>query len=115
MTLEDIRNICLSYPATSEEIKWENDLCFLLGKKMFLVTSLNTSPISASFKTNQEDFAAFSERPGFQPAPYLARYGWIMVEDIELVSQKEWEALIQQSYDLVLSRLPAKTRKSLGL
>lgn len=115
MTLEDIRNICLGYPATSEEIKWENDLCFLLGKKMFLTVSLNTAPVSVSFKTNEEDFIAFSELPGFGPAPYLARYGWIMVEDIELVSEAEWKMLIQQSYDLVLSRLPAKSRKALRL
>ncbi|MCE7996403.1 MAG: hypothetical protein HEP71_30775 [Roseivirga sp.] len=115
MTLEEIRKICLDYPATSEEIKWENDLCFLLGKKMFLIASLNTAPVAVSFKTNPEGFTAFSERPGFRPAPYLARYGWIMVEDIELVSKAEWKLLIQQSYELVLSRLPAKTRKSLGV
>lgn len=115
MTLEEIRSFCLSLPSTSEEVKWENDLCFLLGKKMFLVTSLDKSPTAASFKTNPEDFATFSERPGFQPAPYLARYGWIMVEDIELISDTEWKSLIQQSYDLVLSRLPARTRKSLGV
>lgn len=115
MTLEDIRKICLSLPATSEEVKWENDLCFMIGKKMFLVTSLDKSPVAASFKTNQEDFTTFSERPGFQPAPYLARYGWIMVEDIELISEAEWKDLIQQSYDLVLSKLPAKVRKSLGV
>lgn len=114
MTLEDIRNICLALPATSEEIKWENDLCFLLGKKMFLTASLNASPLTISFKTSDENFTAFSERPGFSPAPYLARYGWVMVEDIELVSPAEWKTLIQQSYDLVLSRLPAKARKALG-
>lgn len=82
---------------------------------MFLTASLNTAPVAISFKTNEEDFITFSERPGFRPAPYLARYGWIMVEDIELVSETEWKLLIQQSYELVLSRLPAKTRKSLGL
>ncbi|GAB5526682.1 MAG: MmcQ/YjbR family DNA-binding protein [Roseivirga sp.] len=115
MTLEDIRNICLALPATSEEIKWENDLCFLLGKKMFITASLNTSPVTISFKTSEEDFVTFAERSGFEPAPYLARYGWIMVTDMELVSPPEWKVLIQKSYDLVLSRLPDKARKALGL
>lgn len=115
MTLEEFQKICLEYKGATEEIKWENDLCFMLGKKMFLTASLNTSPIAVSFKTTEEDFLIFSERPGFRPAPYLARYGWIMLEDIDSVSESEWKELIQQSYDLVLSRLPAKVRKSLGL
>lgn len=115
MTLEELQKICLQYKGAAEEIKWENDLCFLLGKKMFLTASLNTSPVAVSFKTNEEDFLVFSERPGFRSAPYLARYGWIMVEDIDMVSETEWKELIQQSYELVLSRLPAKVRKSLEL
>ncbi len=81
---------------------------------MFLTASLNTSPVAISFKTGKEDFITFCERPGFGPAPYLARYGWVMVKDIELVSETEWKTLIQQSYDLVLSRLPVKALKALG-
>ena len=68
MTIADIRDICLSFPGITEDIKWEDHLCFNIGGKMFLVTSPDNIPVSASFKTSDEDFTALSNRAGFIPA-----------------------------------------------
>lgn len=45
------------------------------------------------------------------PAPYLAPYKWVHLDDIGRVSKNEWARLIDHAYHLVASRLPAKTRK----
>lgn len=114
MTLEDLRTLCLSLPAATEDIKWGQDLVFSIGAKMFCATGLDQTPVSASFKVKDEDFDEFCSRPGFMPAPYLARYKWVAVDDITRLSRGEWEQCIRQSYELVKARLPAKVKKQLG-
>jgi predicted DNA-binding protein (MmcQ/YjbR family) len=115
MTLENICAICKNFKGVTEDIKWENHLCFNVGGKMFLVTSPDTVPISASFKVNDDEFEILSSREGFMPAPYLARYKWVRIDDINLLSKKQWEFYIQESYMLIASRLPEKIKKQLGL
>ncbi len=75
---------------------------------MFLVTSPDTIPVSASFKTNEETFNELIERTGFKPPPYLAKNKWVFVDDINRLSKKEWQQFALQSYNLVLSKLPKK-------
>lgn len=93
MNLEELRQICLSFPHVTEDIKWETHLCFNVGDKMFMITSPDTVPVSLSVKTDEQDFESLCDLPGIQPAPYLARYQWIQVTDIDLLSKKEWEIL----------------------
>lgn len=115
MTLEDFRELCLSFPAATEEIKWENDLCFLIGKKMFAVAGLDRQPVSVSFKTSPEMFDQMIERSGFVPAPYLARYKWVTIQDIDGLNKEELRSLISNSYELVLAKLPQKIKNKLAL
>jgi hypothetical protein len=35
MTVEDLRDICISLPHSTEDIKYGTDLCFSVGKKTF--------------------------------------------------------------------------------
>ena len=110
MTLDDIQKICKSLDNVTEDIKWGQDLCFNIGGKMFLVTAPDSIPVSASFKADEETFNELVEREGFKPAPYLARHKWILVDDISLLSKKECEKFIRQSYDLVKAKLPKKKK-----
>jgi predicted DNA-binding protein (MmcQ/YjbR family) len=89
-------------------------LCFNVGGKMFLITAPDSIPVSASIKVSEEAFEKLPEKDGFMPAPYLARYKWIFMDDIERLSRREWERYIAEAYQLVGARLPAKTRKLLG-
>ncbi len=110
MTLEAIEKICKSFSDVTEDIKWEDHLCFNIGGKMFLITSPDTTPISASFKTDEETFNELIEREGFKPAPYLAKHKWVHVDDISRASSREWKTLLQLSYDLVKAKLPKKKK-----
>lgn len=115
MTIEDIQHICHKFKGVTEDIKWEDHLCFNIGGKMFLVTSPDSVPISASFKVSDEEFDGLSSKKGFMPAPYLARHKWVHVDDIKSLSKKQWENYAKQSYGLIASKLPAKTKKLIGI
>ena len=114
MDLMQLQALCLSFPHVTEEIKWAHDLCFSIGGKMFLVTVPDELPITATFKVPDEEFEEFISRPGFEPAPYLARYKWVMVCDISMFHPAEIERWARQSYDLVRAKLPKKARQGLG-
>lgn len=113
MAIEELQKICNGFPGVTQDIKWGDHLCFNVGGKMFLVTALDNIPVSASFKVNEEDFELLPHREGFIPAPYMARYKWVYVDDISRLGKKEWEQYLKSSYELVLAKLPAKTRKEI--
>ena len=115
MTIEDIQSICRKYRGVTEDIKWGNRLCFNIGGKMFLLTAPDEVPCAASIKVSAEEFEEISSREGFMPAPYLARYQWVFVDDIQRLSKKQWEAFIDTAYHQVASRLPVKIKKQIGL
>jgi len=115
MTVEELQSICKKFKGVTEDIKWENHLCFNIGGKMFLVTAPDAVPVSASFKVSDEEFDELSVKKGFMPAPYLARYKWVHLDDIKRLSKKQWETYAKQAYELIASKLPAKTKKEIGL
>jgi predicted DNA-binding protein (MmcQ/YjbR family) len=115
MTIEDLQTICRQQPGITEDIKWDYHLCFNVGGKMFLLTSPDEVPPSASFKTTPERFAELLEQPGFSPASHLARYHWVHLDDIARLGPAQWEQCIRESYRLVAEKLPAKARRVLGV
>lgn len=114
MDIEVIRSICRSFPKVTEDIKWGHDLVFSIGEKMFCVVGLDETPTSASFKVKDEEFEEMSNRSGFKPAPYVARYKWVLIEDITLMKQTDWETYLRGSYEMVKEKLPAKLKKQLA-
>src|SRR3982750_1696912 len=112
MDIDQLRELCLSLKGVTEDIKWEHDLCFSIGGKMFCVASLDP-PFGCSFKVKDEEFEELSTREGFTPAPYRARAKWVKVTEPASMNQKEWSDRIRQSYDLVKSKLTKKLREEL--
>jgi predicted DNA-binding protein (MmcQ/YjbR family) len=115
MDIETIQNICRGFRGVTEDIKWDNDLVFSVGGKMFCVVGLEQHPTSASFKVKEEEFEEMSSRPGFKPAPYVAKYKWVWMDDINRLKYAEWQHYLLQSYELVKSKLTMKLKKQLGL
>ena len=112
MSASEIQQFCKNLKGTTQDIKWENDLCFLVGGKMYCVHSLN-SPLSISFKTTPEEFGELIERDGIIPAPYVAKHHWVLVENPDALKKKEWFMYIQRSYDLVFEKLSKKIKSGL--
>jgi predicted DNA-binding protein (MmcQ/YjbR family) len=114
MNIERLREFCLNLPAITEDVKWGHDLCFSIGAKMFAVTGIE-GPFTVSFKVTPEQFGELTAKAGIVPAPYMARNNWVLVEVESQLSEKEWEEYLQQSYELVKSKLPKKLQKELNL
>ena len=110
MTLDQLRELCLSFPGVTEDIKWGQDICFMVAEKMFCVTSAEGG---ASFKVTAEQFAELTEREGIVPAPYMARNMWVYVAHFSSLKPKEWQLYIRQSYELIRSKLPKKQQAGL--
>jgi predicted DNA-binding protein (MmcQ/YjbR family) len=115
MSLEKIREYCLSLPHATEEVLWQKDLVFKIGGKMFAVIGLDAGPASQfSFKCTPEEFAELTELDGIIPAPYAARYHWVAVQKPGALKQAEIKRLIKDSYEMVKAKLPKKTLAQLG-
>lgn len=110
--VDQLREYCLSLPGATEDIKWENDLVFCIGGKMFCVAGLE-HPLRFSFKVPDEEFEEISNRVGFQPAPYLARAKWVLLTKPAQLGHKEWKEFVKNSYELVKKKLPKKLQAEL--
>ncbi len=114
MNLEKLRKFCLSLPHVTEDIKWGNDLCFCVGKKMFCVTGLEPSETwQFSLKCTPEKFAELIEREDIIPAPYVARYHWVAIQHADALNDKEIFDLISNSYQMVYDKLRKNVRLQL--
>jgi predicted DNA-binding protein (MmcQ/YjbR family) len=115
MDLEKIRQYCLSLPHVTERVQWGNDLLFCIGEKIFAVAVLDAKyPTKLSFKCTPEKFAELVEQEGIIPAPYVARYHWVALEDLNALPQKELKELLKIAYQLVHDKLPKKVRDGLA-
>ncbi|HVF90604.1 MAG TPA: MmcQ/YjbR family DNA-binding protein [Blastocatellia bacterium] len=114
MDIEKIKDYCLSLPHATTDIQWENDLLFRVGGKIFAGVGLDgASSGHLSFKCSPEEFSELIEREGIVPAPYTARYHWVMIERFDGLRSGEVRRLIRDSYEMVFAKLPNKVKATL--
>jgi predicted DNA-binding protein (MmcQ/YjbR family) len=109
-----IRDVCLSFPGVTEHVIWGSDLTFKVADKMFAHTALEPAPVWLSFKASPDNFYTLTERPGIIPAPYLARAQWVALEKKDALSSAELSVILRESYDIIVAKLPKRTRASLS-
>jgi predicted DNA-binding protein (MmcQ/YjbR family) len=113
MNTEKMRAFCLSLPGTTEGVKWEDHLCFMVAEKMYLITGMEDNS-NVSIKVSDEDFEELTERDGIEQARYLAKRQWVSIQKRNALRQNEWKEYIRKSYELVKAKLPKKLQNSLG-
>jgi predicted DNA-binding protein (MmcQ/YjbR family) len=111
MTIENIRDFCMSLPHATEDIKYASDLCFSIGNKIFCGTRIQ-GQFRTGIKCDETDFGDLIEREGIVPMPRLSVTHWIRIEKGNALSTLEWKHYIKKSYDLILTGLPEKIKKS---
>jgi predicted DNA-binding protein (MmcQ/YjbR family) len=114
MSIDWLREFCLSLPHTTEQIQWKDDLVFKVGGKMYVVTALEPGAHWLSLKCSDENFAELVERPGILPAPYLARAHWVAIESEDTLPRAEMQQLLTRAHALVFAKLPKKTQAALS-
>jgi predicted DNA-binding protein (MmcQ/YjbR family) len=114
LPIETLEEVCLSCPCATEDVKWENNLCFLIGDKIFCIVNLEP-PHSFSCRVNPADFDEMTSREGFSQAPYFAKKRWVRVDNPGRLTRTELKKLLSGSYELVKAGLTVKKRHELGL
>ena len=114
MNADSLISFCRNLPKATEDIKWGKDLVFSVGDKMFAVFDPEDNT-KVCFKATPAMFSTLTGKEGIVPAPYVGRYSWVLVEDIDVLPPEMLEDLLSESYRLVASKLPAKLRKELEL
>jgi len=114
MNTDWVRELCLSFPQTTEQIQWGEVLVFKVAGKIHALTVLQPAKTWLTFKASPEKFAELTERPGIIPAPYLARAKWVALETKDALSPDELRLLLRESYEMVVAKLPKRTREALA-
>ncbi|MDE2427875.1 MAG: MmcQ/YjbR family DNA-binding protein [Burkholderiales bacterium] len=109
------RKFCAALPGVTSDIKWGNVLVYSIGGKMFAATGAEGLDSQRfSFKVDDERFLELTDRPGVIPAPYMARAKWIKIAAADAIDDKEAQALLRRSYELVFARLTKKLQRELS-
>jgi len=106
MNVDTIREFCLAFPRTTENLQWGEDLCFKISGKIFAIVSLDNQRLC--FKCTPESFAELVEREDIHPAPYVGRYKWVMLHRLDAVRWEELKELVRQSFEMVAAKAPGK-------
>lgn len=111
MNVDALRAYCLSFPQATENLQWGDDLCFKIRGKIFAILGVTAVPQKLCFKCSAETFADLIEREGIQPAPYVGRYKWVILDHLDALNSDETKDLIRQSYAMVAANAPNNPRK----
>ncbi|MGD0214432.1 MAG: MmcQ/YjbR family DNA-binding protein [Terriglobales bacterium] len=104
-----VRKLCLSFPDVTEDMPWEDNLCFKVRGKIFTGVVLSDGRFPRiTLKCAPEAFHELLEIEGISPAPYVGRYKWVMLANSRVLPAAELEAVIRQSYELVAANAPKK-------
>jgi predicted DNA-binding protein (MmcQ/YjbR family) len=110
-----LRKLAGAWPGVAAGIKWEDDLVFTVDGKMFCALCVRGAEKGKlAFKVESGRFLELTDRPGFRPAPYLARAHWVALDAAGAVAAAELRALVRTAYELVFAKLPKKRQKELA-
>lgn len=109
MDIEEFRTFCLSLPGTEEDLKWGENLCFLVENKIFVLCNLET-PIHICVKVDPEDFDQITESEGVQQAFHMAKRHWISINGFETLPGHKLQELVLKSRLLVIAKLSKKVQ-----
>ena len=116
MTAAALRKWCLARSGAAEEFPFgEGVSVFKVAGKMFALSSLGARPLKVSLKC-EPDLAHQLRKsyPAIQPGYHLNKRHWNTVTCNASVPDRLVKDMIEDSYDLVLSGLPASQRRAFG-
>ncbi|PRY91388.1 MmcQ/YjbR family DNA-binding protein [Marinilabilia salmonicolor] len=114
MNIEEFREYCLSLPATSEDLPFdETSLVFKVGKKMFALTDLE-GPFWINLKCDPAKAIELREQhPAVRPGYHMSKKHWNTIEVDGSVSDDLIRQWTKDSYDLVVKGMTRKERESI--
>ncbi len=114
MNIEEFREFCLSLPATSEDLPFdETSLVFKVGKKMFALTDLE-KPFWINLKCDPAKAIELREQhPAVRPGYHMNKKHWNTIEVDGSVPDSLLRQWTKESYELVIKGMTRKERESI--
>ncbi len=115
VNLPTLRTHCLAKPGTTEERPFGPDtLVFKVMGKMFALTGDELEPQSVNLKCDPDDALFFRKQfEGIKAGYHMDKRHWITVDLRGSVPESLIFELIDDSYELVVAKLPRKAREAL--
>jgi predicted DNA-binding protein (MmcQ/YjbR family) len=112
-----LRDWCLRQPGAREEFPFGPETSvFKVAGKMFALTALDRTPLQVSVKCEPELAVGLREaHPAIRPGYHLNKRHWNTITLDGSVPDQLVRDLIEDSYDLIVSALPQRVRRELGI
>jgi predicted DNA-binding protein (MmcQ/YjbR family) len=112
MDVDTLRQYCLSKRGATEGFPFgETTLVFKVLDKIFLLVSLDASPLQFNAKCDPDKAIEWRERyASIQPGYHMNKKHWNTVVIDGTLSQKLLREMIDDSYALIVQSLPKKDR-----
>jgi predicted DNA-binding protein (MmcQ/YjbR family) len=115
VTPDELRHLCLGFPGASEEFPFMPGVSvFKVGGKMFALSRLGREPLEVSLKCEPE----LAEQlrlgyPAIRPGYHLNKRHWNTVTLDGSLEDRMVRDMVEDSWDLVVDKLPTATREPL--
>jgi predicted DNA-binding protein (MmcQ/YjbR family) len=116
MSPAELRDHCLSFTGAEETFPFgPNTAVFKVGGKMFALTRLAATPLTVSLKCDPGLAEALRQaHAAVLPGYHLNKRHWNTVIINGSLPDEMVKDMIEDSYDLVVSKLPPARRRALG-
>lgn len=115
MDIEELRRICLSLKACTEDFPFdETTLCFRVGNKIFAITDTENIPLRVNLKCDPERAIELRElHEEIVPGYHCNKKHWNTIYLNGNLDKKLIVDLIQHSYNLIFNSLAKKIKESI--
>jgi predicted DNA-binding protein (MmcQ/YjbR family) len=112
----ELRDLCLAFPGSEETFPFgPNTSVFKVAGKMFALSRLADPPLRVSLKCEPQLAEQLRDaHAAVLPGYHLNKRHWNTVVIDGSLSEQMIKDMIEDSYDLVVSRLPTVRRRALG-
>ena len=116
MTRDDVLEVCGGLVGAVEDYPFGDGVAvYKVGGRMFALVSLDGDPGSVNLKCDPDLVLELRDRyPAVRPGYHQDKRHWNTVELDGSIPESELREMIEQSYELVVSRLPLADRARLG-
>ncbi|MEZ0610139.1 MmcQ/YjbR family DNA-binding protein [Fibrella sp. WM1] len=116
MSFDELRTYCLSKPATTESLPFdETTLVFKVAGKMFALSDMDSRPMRVSLKCDPERAVLLrDEHAAIEGAFHMNKRHWNTVTSDGSLRDSLIRELIDHSYELVVAGLPKAVRQTLA-
>ena len=116
MNIETLRHYCLAKKGATEGFPFgETTLVFKVMDKMFLLISLDASPLQFNAKCDPDKAIELREKyDAVQPGYHMNKKHWNTIIVNGSIAQKLLKEMIDDSYELIVQTLSKKEKEKLG-